>query len=1680
MLAAAPPRGLPGTLIDRVAFQQAAAGRPLDDIVLHAHDTAGRPTILEIQVKRTVSFAPSDVIFRSIVEQVVKASNRHDFFTSKYELAIAVAQTSRKISGAYQEVLHWARNLGDGESLAAQIARPGSANDDMRMFVRTFATHLADFGAPHDAQAIWALLRRLQILPFDFTATASSYAEFAIDRAARILGAEEVARAPLLWVSLTDLAQRIAIAGGDRTNATLREDLQQLNFTLLGERRHAVSRQRVAEDSKHSLDAINNRIGAISLVRRVRLDAIRAAFDEARYVELRGNAGVGKSALLKELATLASAEGAVLVLRPGRTPKGGAAALRTSIGMAGTLRELLLDLASDGGAHLFIDNVDDFDEAEQATVTDVLREASTIAGFVVLVTGRRTPDVASGSWLPADALARFDRRPPVLIEDLTQEEVDDLRTLAPHLAPLLADTHPARDVARNLFRLSRLALMDAASIVLRTEADMAEQWWTTADGRTDDLHRERQRIIHAVALQALGSAEPLSVASQSTAAIAALVKSETLRDVRVNVVAFRHDVLREWAVANLLHNDPALIDQLPLQRPSPPALARGLELFGRLLLEREADTSTWLAALNRVSSPGCHGSWRRAILLALVRSESGLSLLTKATATLLSDHGKLLTELIRVVVAVDSESAVDRWIAAGVPAGAITGDFRMPSGPSWSRLLMWLLAADSTLPPTLIPDVVQFYVAWATATLGRDALTPMIVEQLYGWLSEIRQSRRPKEPGGRRAPFNGALEYERVDVLEEDLRTGFLLFCDRQPALARDYVHVAQETGSRELRRLLKFRGALGRAAPDELATATLAALEPDVPASRHRGDYNLEGPFGFADHELFPASPAQGPFLELLTSAPRVGLSLIRKLADRAVAFYTNGREPGPDSITIALPGGPRAFPWIHSYGWSRDGAHHSALTSAFMALEGWAHRRIDSGESVEVVLTDVLEPPGAPAAYLLVAVDVLLSHWPQCRSAAIPFLGCPELLCLDHQRQVTDRVDVPNLLGINPLDREPTGALRVADLKKRASRQRTLDEMFGLYALGPERERTELKELLGAAAARLDPMSPDANLGDPECMAYHAMNMLDPANWRQSSVTAPDGRSETLWGYVAPDAERQHFENLQQANAPRMSEAGLRTQLSLAIDNPARSSADLAAGAARWGREADKRVHQPDEDPSSPLHDVVTAALIAIRDGEQTLREEVGPWVRSVFDSALVEDDDPGYRFRTGLRFNPSAMAFAGTVYLLRHCRQPEDMRRLLQLATATHAGAAHGFAAMASDIASIDERLLRAILRCALGTSVREQRSADWRADDETSRQARIKQRAAIIVDTELQWLGGGREEPPWPTFPDERPYVRPRIRLPGSAQDGRVPGEPPVPETYVDHQGAAVWLRATTQIADVALRPWLRDVARTYLPWTAVANGSGLDATEEVSRPPMEWNAAYCDFLAQCFPGLPLEDLMSFGLGAIIELPDESFCDLAEDLVHGVDAVYFNGPGLAEGLAVHIRATLAAHLQATPAWKHHADRGSASVEIHLGSAVASLFFNQFGFSQPTKCYLLPKGIDRIDAFLPLLTKMIVDGPSQFVALLTLNLLEVAPRPAHYDTLALGLQTWLRHHPTDVAFWIDHGIGRRACRLLTAYAQSEPLFARSQDPRRCAILSILDQLIVLGLPDARQLETFLAQRP
>jgi hypothetical protein len=374
-------------------------------------------------------------------------------------------------------------------------------------------------------------------------------------------------------------------------------------------------------------------------------------------------------------------------------------------------------------------------------------------------------------------------------------------------------------------------------------------------------------------------------------------------------------------------------------------------------------------------------------------------------------------------------------------------------------------------------------------------------------------------------------------------------------------------------------------------------------------------------------------------------------------------------------------------------------------------------------------------------------------------------------------------------------------------------------------------------------------------------------------------------------------------------------------------------------------------------------------------------------------------------------------------------EDVRTLLEVAANENPAAAQGFAYVAAALSSNDDRLPRAILRCAFAACQRPRRDGRVKDEEYAASAERRCEEIKKAVEVELAWLNGEGNEPEWPAFELEHPHTRHHFG-PGKWQEER---EKPQLELYTDHQAAALWLANAGAIFDVHKQPWLCDIAKTYSTWTYLANGSELEETEDPDRTPDQWNEAYFKLVACCLPGLTIAEADEAVLGPITALPGEAFLDTMTIFLRNVDTVYFSQRGLREAEAVHVRTVLARKLLEPRLWKWQSRDGSTSILSHLGPAVAVIFFNEYASLIPAKCYLLEKGIDGLGPFLPVLDEVVQKGTFFFVALTLLNLLQVSPRPEHLPVVVTAGRVWFAAHPDDKEFWVEHGVGRRLCSII-----------------------------------------------
>jgi len=1663
MLAGSEARGLPDARIERVQFQGVDEGYALDDLIVHAVSDKGS-SVLEIQSKRTVTFAPKDPIFVSVCDQITRSSPATPP-TDRHLQAVATQRTSFAISGPYQDVLAWARAATSGAQFFARLELKGVASPKMREFGQAFRTHLVAHGIADDDQVIWNIIRRFLILEFDFESGAPQARDYALMLARQVLAPEAVGRAEGLWSDLIALAIKTGKTGASLNREALIDTVTAHGFRLAGDRSFSLARARLADMSHHALMDIGTSVGGITLPRLGALASVEEARDAHRFIEITGDPGVGKSWVLRHLAERQAHEGHVIVLDPIATPDGGWSALSERLGVPATAREFLGDIAASGGGVLFIDGLEMFATAERRrTVNDLLREVAGIEGFSVVVSTRPDLGVERSSWLAEDAIARFGAPHRVLVSELDDDEVAVLITMAPELRALLSPDHPAAPIARNLYRLTQL-LKVPSTVDIRTEAALAHHWWDSADGAAPKDKRAAQRLLAELAEAALGGRDTVSVATDSDACTH-LLNSHSLSEPQRDKLGFRHDVLRDWAIGARLHEDITLLDGVGLAVPPSPRLARGIEFAGRFALERATDGSAWQRLLERLGRPGAHAAWRRQALLAIVRSELSAELLDRCTDTLLARGGALLIELCTAITAVETMSATALFAqikAHGFEAPEAPTSLRAASSPSAPAMLMWCFDHQTEIPVHAIAAVVklveiQFFLAMTISAYGRAA-----AGMLFGWLMQLDvRDAEIAIPSPVDAPrLAGGVRSRMI----EDLRSMALLLAANAPDKARAYLRaVAGEKDSYKVKAIRPFSKALAGVGPAELA----ALIEASLVETRHKGRSHRERMgrvFSFADSDYMPASPAQPPFLELLDADPQVGLALVRTLVAAAVDGHTDGNRTEINGFTIVIDGTPRFFPWVQTYFWSRHfQAPESSVGSALKALEAWSHERIERGEDVTTVLQDILGPEGSCAAYLVIAVDVLMSHWPATRGALVPFVANPHILASDR-----DRASIETIGGMLGSDKEPNSRVRLADLAKRSSRRFTLEQLMFYYSDDDEAS-SAVRQLLAKAVEELGPYDESDTFRDPAFMGAHALNLLDQANW-----TEADGQ----FNFVPPPAEAEHLARLDAASRALAQSSDIESKIQLATHDPARGSAEIARQAAEHA--AGDLPDDRDEDYLKARSTrLIATAMLVTRDGDDALLDQHEAWIRAVIDIALVEEVD-SYGSGAMLSFNRPGMAICALVHLWHRRKLTADRNRLLVAAVRDDRAAIPAFSAAQATIDEADPRLIKSAIRMAFARRRYRWRPYDEDTADQIAYEAERMRQDGEAVSAEIAWLNGGLE-PVWPTLPDERPSLRNRPRAILSRDRARVEFEQDEAEEtweprskkasiHVETQGIAKWLALLNR--EARPRPaWFGEIVDNYASWSARLNAHGYSADAELDRTPDDWNQQFYLLVAAVIMDAP-QDRLDAILTPILELPDRSFCEVADTLTRAADACYFNDRVRSADRACAIRRQLVARTIALDRWSWHRQPGDLGIDLETGPTIAAMLMNEYIFGSGSRSYLVPAIFDRIDPLLETLRPMMPGGPTAFVAVCTMNTLMMGPTARHLDFLLFAIESWLEATEADPAMWHELAIGRKIAQWFESASMGDPSIYKRDHAQRLRIDATLGRLVSLGVSEVHDVE-------
>ncbi|MBU0662958.1 MAG: hypothetical protein KJ990_00280 [Proteobacteria bacterium] len=1579
-----------------------------------------------------MAFTENDANFQSVVDGIVRARK----IEPDRRFAVAIERTTGVIENGVQEALELAQQTIDAASFLKLLETPGRSNKDMRSFVAAFRSLLAAKDETGD-DVLYDILRSFSVLTFDY-ARPNSMAEHHDRLRARHLASEKSGAD--LYDSLFGLVLRANAIGGELNREELVRKLNDLGVSVGAAPGLAVVRRHIEELSRHALQDIGLTVKDCRLARekprRELEELLQAAETQGGVVEISGPSGVGKSGLLRSAIEAREAVSRILVLAPDRTPPGGWPAMRAVFGIEAAADELLSDLACDGGGYLCIDGLDRFrDSAQRKTVIDLFRAALNCPGVTVLFTAQLGWEDEGALWLGEEVFAHLSARGRMIVEGLDDDEAEALAKAAPQLAPLLRPDHSAKLLARNLMKLRLLVSTHLNKTETISEAALARDWQASGGGMGERARGEihsRKRVLNAVANGLIENAGLVDVSRQDAQAVAELIADEVLVEIHPDRVRFRHDLFTDWAVACVLFDDPGVIDRLGLGAPPPFWMARGFELACRMLAERSADEA-WPKLLTYLEAEGAAPGWAGLALLALVRSERADALLGRYDAFLLEDDGRRAAQLIRRFVASHTQSATPLFKEVLPEGVAAPEGMTIPKGPEWIRLISWCLQRFGQLGASALSAAVDLFQNWLVfAAFGEKTVTPILLDRYADILvAAIERRDRPWSRYGEPLP---EIKYAVTGDALDTARLHLALWAMTSPGAAARYLNAVKDSKRPEaaMSQILKFPGRLPGAAPAEFAAAFLSALEDDEEEDEFRRKPARRPSYAMSrvDDPFVLGRCGIGVFTEILQAAPATGVAFIRTLTESACA-----PEEGDPEFSVQFLEETHRIEALFSYGWSRGRAPSAMLTKALEAMEHWAHRRLDGGETLDAVIGDIIaEGPIFGALWLLI-VDLVLSHSSLNGEVLRDVLASPETLALDAGRANLDAID---RMGGGFVGRAwragPTADQAVEeDLAGRVSRSVALHDVIPQLVFNLSKEEIgALRAQFEAAVSRLGLWTDDAvDWTSPQFMASHALRLASWDNYELVTEKDAAGEERKGWIYKWPPGQKRWREEVSaKANAENLSftrslavRAAMDDETKAVNVSAADAEAILekTAAAAPCEKEASP-------DPNDSWLARVSAAAFLARVGSL---EDVVRWrqeITSIFEQALQSQDRSRALPRDDVMYDAHAMAIAGRLYLAAISGDEADAEDLLQAVAAYPASAAPAFLRHGGAVEKIDQKLLISLSRIALLACMIPRRARY--GEDEAAyakRRADLESLLASGIEAESQWRKKDGAEPDWPSPQPRRPRCRKRPLIIGGAGGAgkRAPREPERPDYYYDGRSGTAWLRILARLGPRA-GSTSKAVMRANRDWLLETNRPGEDGEDDGdiervwTRGLMDYAAAHARYWSyEMFQELVVDVLKAFS--------DIAFIDAAAVFIVQSDLHHIGGDATDRAYLLSVREAFWPRLKETRHWRSHLWSSRDGMEIHLKELVSAFYMRlSYGFGDG-QSYTKGLSDPELTLFVPLLSEIAGEAPScPTIAQLYLNVLEFLDPSTAEGPLAVTAERWAKE--ANNRFWNELGVGRR----------------------------------------------------
>lgn len=1110
--------GIPPILIDtvllEVKFQTEHLGWQTDDFLIVCERPGAATQKLVGQVKRSFTISAADDDCKAAIQDFwedFKSSER--FSSADDRLVLVTLRGTDILLRHFVGLLDCARAARDSEEFEHRLATNGFISKKAVMYCSELQKIIGDLeGQFVTAADIWPFLRVLHLLSLDLdTSTRQTEAQLKSLLAHTATTGDAVGAADTTWNALLVIASSAMSEAHSLQRTDLPEELQSRHGSI------GANDQQVLKALKDHTGVILRGIRSIigqnfHLKRAALVQEVLSKLETAQVVLISGPAGVGKSAIGKDIIALLSRDHFTFGFRVEEfaQPHFDATLLAGQIPANATALGAIL--AGQGRKVILVESVERLlEKITRDAFSDLMTLVAGDSGMRVILTCRDySIDLVRTSFLQASQI----KHTVVTVPPLEDTELEEVEAALPALVHPLKN--PAlRNILRNPYFLDRALEIPWSSErpVPESEREFRTLFWreiVRADHRVpEDVARQRGEVFTEVALRRARALSAYITSSDLDPAVIASLRQDSLisspKD-NPTSVATAHDVLEDWAILHWLEAQRTIgvgsFQELSVAIGSHPAVRRSYRKWVVELVERDPDFADWLFK-EAVAETEVTGQFRDDTLISLLKAPSSPDFLLQHESQLAANDRAILKRVIHLLrVACVTTPA---WLADAKGHGSI---FNVPDGPAWATVLNLVYHNLENFTPQerplllgLIEDAVRNVSWWAPDIEGAEFVAGIGHSLLAGF--DIYGSSEPRKrvlhviakiPNADAVRFEAVLrgavkEGERRDRIADELRELIFSGLDGMPA-ARDLPDVVIS-----------------------VATDHLLATEEDFQRDRYsRSSREIETLFGIKDglrHDFFPASAFRGPWIPLLRHHQHQGLDFVIMVFNHSVDWYINPRVhdslESAWQIELTFEDGNTQKQWANPRLWNLyrgTSVGPYVLQSMLMALENWLLEFADEyPQQLDGVLVDILRRSDS-AALTAVVASVSTAYPHLSGDTLLVLLSAPDIIALDRTRMAGEHqtTALSSMLPQFRADHKVFNEER-KQADNLAHRSQDLESAITNLQLGPIAPRVHA--ILDRHRATLPPK---ADQSDEDREWRLAMHRMDLRQYTIAEMPAPD----------------------------------------------------------------------------------------------------------------------------------------------------------------------------------------------------------------------------------------------------------------------------------------------------------------------------------------------------------------------------------------------------------------------------------------------------------------------------------------------------------------------------------------------------------------------------------------------